>query len=95
MTDADLADTDGVYELKAGYLKSLSVKGGSVRVDKLKIAQSVGKISVRSAVLNKTLFAGAFGFADAPKRMRVLAGIMDTLDAQAGIAGVFIAGYNR
>ncbi len=94
MTAADLANTTGVYELKASSLQTLSVKGGSILMDKIKIAQTIGTITARSATLNKILYPGTLGFPNEPKRLHVLAGIMNTLDAQAGVAGVFVAGYS-
>jgi len=94
MTDADMANTTGVYELTAAALKTLSVKGGSVLMDKIKIAQSIGTVTVRSAILNKILYSGSLGFPTAPTRMHLLAGIINTLDAQNGVMGVFIAGYS-
>jgi hypothetical protein len=93
MTNADMANTTGVYEMKAAALKTLSLKGGSVLMDKIKIGQSIGTVTVRSAILNKVLYKGSLGFPTAPTRMHLLAGIINTLDAQDGVAGVFVAGY--
>ncbi len=81
-------------EIIAAGAKSITSKGASIVSDLIRIGQDVTNLKAQSKKLNKINYAATLGHAGANPLMQVLAPNIKNIFGTAGVAGVFIAGYD-